>query len=112
MPADDRFGSAYLKSRVSSLARLVGQGHGQPRGCNITTDDIEQQVVQFIRGLRPSNAYVDASTDLITSGLFDLLTLLELIEFVSKRFSVEIPASERNPANLRTPSAVTTLIKA
>ena len=29
------------------------------------SDNIEQQVIQFIRGLNPANASVDAATDLI-----------------------------------------------
>ena len=76
------------------------------------SDDIEQQVIQFIRGLNSANASVDAATDLIASGLLDSLAILEVIAFASKRFKATIPARDLTPANLRTPRAVTALIKA
>ena len=40
------------------------------------TDDIEQQVVEFIRGVRPTNASADGSTDLIVTGMLDSLRYL------------------------------------
>ena len=76
------------------------------------SDTIEQQVVQFIRGLNPANASVDAGTDLIGGGLLDSLAILEVIAFAAQRFSATIPARELTPANLRTPRAVTALIRA
>ena len=76
------------------------------------TDDIEQQVVEFIRGVRPTNAGADSSTDLIVTGMLDSLAILELIGFVAKRFSVTIPARDLIPANFRTPRTVTELIRA
>ena len=76
------------------------------------SDDIEQQVIQFIRGLNPANASVDAATDLIASGLLDSLDILEVIAFAAQQFSAAIPARELTPANLRTPRAVAALITA
>ncbi len=76
------------------------------------SDDIEQQVVEFIRGLNPANASVDAATELIASGLLDSLAILEVIAFASKRFSATIPTRELTPANLRTPREVSALIRA
>jgi acyl carrier protein len=75
------------------------------------TDDIEQQVVQFIRGLKPTNVSADASTDLLASGMLDSLAMFQVVTFVSERFSVAILARDLTPANLRTPRAVTALIK-
>ncbi len=76
------------------------------------SDDIERQVVEFIRGLNPANASVEPSTDLIASGLLDSLAILEVIAFAAQRFSATIPARKLTPANLRTPRAVTALIVA
>ena len=58
------------------------------------TDDIEQQVIEYIKGLKPSNATVDGSTELIASGVLDSMAILEFIAFVSERFSIKIPPHE------------------
>ena len=76
------------------------------------TDDIEPQVVEFIRGIRPTNTGADASTDLIMTGMLDSLAILELVDFVAKRFSVTVPARDLLPANFRTARTVTALIRA
>lgn len=81
-------------------------------GVRQVSDDIERQVVTFIRNLNPANAAVGPATDLIASGLLDSLAILEVISFASKRFKATIPARDLTPANLRTPRAVTALIKA
>jgi len=75
------------------------------------SDDIEIQVVDFIRGLKPAAQAVDSSTDLIGSGLLDSLAIVELVAFLSSQFSAAIGAREITPANLRTPAAVAALVR-
>lgn len=75
------------------------------------TDDIEIQVVDFIRGLKPAAQTVEPSTDLIGSGLLDSLAIVELVTFLSSRFAAVIGAREITPANLRTPAAVADLVR-
>lgn len=75
-------------------------------------DNIEEQVIEFIRSSRPENASAGSTTDLIGTGMLDSLAILELIGFIAKRFSVTIPAREIIPANLQTPLVVTALIRA
>ena len=76
------------------------------------TDDIAQQVIEHIKGLKPSSATVDGSTDLIASGVLDSIAILEFIAFLSERFSIKIPPREVTPANLGTPAAAAALFKA
>ena len=75
-------------------------------------DNIEDQVIEFIRSARPENVSAVSTTDLIGTGMLDSLAILELIGFIAKRFSVTIPARDIIPASFRTPRAVTDLIRA
>ena len=76
------------------------------------TDAVKQEILGFIRELKPEHANIGADTDLIGGGILDSLAVLQLVSFVTKRFAVTLPARDLTPANLRSAAMLAKLIEA
>lgn len=53
---------------------------------------------------------LDRSRDLLDEGVIDSLGLMELVEFLSKRFALEFEPSEIVPANFKTLASIGALV--
>lgn len=62
-------------------------------------NDIEQPIVEYISGLvvEAGGAPVDRDTHLLESGVLDSINLVRLVQFVEKRFEIDIPDTDIRP---------------
>ena len=76
------------------------------------TDAVEQEILAFMRKIKPEHASIDAHTDLIGGGILDSLAVLQLVSFVTERFAVMVPARDLTTANLRSAATLAKLVEA
>jgi len=59
-------------------------------------NDIEQPIVEYISGLvtEAGGAPIDRETLLLESGVLDSINLVRLVQFVEKRFNIDIPDTD------------------
>ncbi|WP_228000428.1 acyl carrier protein [Nocardia australiensis] len=59
-------------------------------------NDIEQPIIEYISFLvaESGGAAVDRTTLLIESGVLDSISLVRLVQFVEKRFKIDIPDTD------------------
>ena len=55
-------------------------------------------------------AELDDSSDLLGDGVLDSLSLMNLVDFLSERFSVEFEANEIVPSNFKSLATIATLV--
>ncbi len=72
----------------------------------------QAEILEFIRSLESANDSIDVNTDLISSGVLDSLSVMELVAFLSEKFGVTIPAGDVTPVNLRTVVTLSALVEA
>ena len=72
--------------------------------------DIESDVRRFITESFPlgaSGSELDGSDSLLEAGVIDSVGVLELIEFLEARYSIQIPDEDVMPENLDSIAAIT-----
>jgi acyl carrier protein len=77
-------------------------------------ENVQEEIRQFILtnflpGEDPKN--LTADTELKETGILDSLATLKLVSFVEERFQVEFEASDLDPGNLSSLSAIERLVK-
>ena len=73
-------------------------------------EDIKAYIVDQILDGRDADK-LDVDTPLLEWGIIDSLTIVDLVEFVKSRFSIDLPASELVPQNLESIHAFTALME-
>jgi|TARA_B110000116_G_scaffold259701_1_gene262067 acyl carrier protein len=75
-------------------------------------NDKQAEILQYVRQLKPANAGVDIDTDLISTGILNSLSVMELIAFLSQNFSISIPATDVTPDKLKSVTTLVALVEA
>ncbi len=77
----------------------------------MSTHQIQQQLVEFLR--RHADVYeeFDETTDLIDQGILDSLLVTDLVLFTQTQFGVELAARDISPENLSTIQRMAELIQ-
>ncbi|MCC7257266.1 MAG: acyl carrier protein [Gammaproteobacteria bacterium] len=73
--------------------------------------DIDQKIIQFINSIADRASPVSPEEDLLDSGVLDSLAMLQLVEFISAEFGVEIDPDAITPENFATVATVTRLVQ-
>ena len=76
------------------------------------SDEPQTKILTFVRGLKKAPNDVDVDSDLISTGILDSLSVMELIAFLSKTFDVSISAADITPVNLKSVSSISALVEA
>jgi acyl carrier protein len=71
----------------------------------VKMNDIESQVLAFIREERP-DLTIHADTELMDAGVLDSIALIKAIQFMEATFGITIPDSDIDPSIFSTPKAV------
>jgi acyl carrier protein len=73
---------------------------------------VANQLAEYIRcNISPiEKASIDVEDDLLAEGLIDSLGIVQLLEFISENFAVNVDADEIQPENFATVRAIETLI--
>lgn len=71
---------------------------------------VEADLLGFVRGRGLDHARVAADTDLIDGGLLDSLLLTDLILHLEERYGIALDGAEVSPANFRTVAAIVELV--
>ncbi len=79
---------------------------------NVIADFISQDILKQPRSSNGSARRLDASTRLISSGLVDSLTIVDLAIFVEDRFGVKLKPNELNAETFDTLGDLAKLIEA
>jgi len=72
--------------------------------------DVKSYIVEHILDGRDSDE-LTFDSPLLEWGVIDSLTIVDLVDFVKTRFSIQLPASELNPVNLQTIHSFTELMQ-
>ncbi len=73
-------------------------------------EDVKRYIVDHILDGRDGDELTFESP-LLEWGVIDSLTLVDLVDFVKTKFSIDLPASELNPRNLETIRTFTGLME-
>lgn len=73
-------------------------------------DDIKRYIVEQILDGRDAEK-LEMETPLLEWGIIDSLTIVDLVEFVRARFSIDLPTPELVPENLESIQAFTALLE-
>ena len=71
---------------------------------------VEADVLAFVRARGLDHARVAADTDLIDGGLLDSLLLTDMILHIEERYGIVLDGGEVSPANFRTVDAIVGLV--
>ena len=79
----------------------------------MTSDDVEAAVRDYlirevVRGVKPEE--LTAETRLVTGGLVDSLSTLNLVQFLEERYSIQFEAHEVSVDNLDTMADIARLV--
>jgi acyl carrier protein len=75
----------------------------------VKMNDIEAQVLNFIREERP-DLTINADTELMEAGVLDSIALIKSIQFAEATFGITIPDSDIDPSIFATPRAIAAYI--
>jgi acyl carrier protein len=75
----------------------------------VKMNDIEAQVLDFIREERP-DLTINADTELMEAGVLDSIALIKSIQFAEATFGITIPDSDIDPSIFATPRAIAAYI--
>ncbi len=78
----------------------------------LNRNQLENDVLQFVRSRCPNSPELAADTDLLEDSLLDSLLLMDLIFEIEDRYGIKIGTDQMNPSNFRTTSAVASLVLA
>lgn len=73
-------------------------------------EDVKRYIVDHILDGRDGDELTFESP-LLEWGVIDSLTIVDLVDFVKARFSIDLPASELNPRNLESIRSFTGLME-
>lgn len=71
---------------------------------------VEADVLAFVRARGFDHARVAADTDLIDGGLLDSLLLMDMILHIEERYGILLDGGEVSPANFRNVDAIVGLV--
>lgn len=72
---------------------------------------ILEQVKSYISHLVPAGTQLQEDSTLITNGLIDSMSVVDLIVYLEKEFQVKFSDTEMTPENFDTLSAISSLIE-
>ena len=73
---------------------------------------LEQEIISFVsRATNGDAAELTEDTSLVASGRLQSLQILELIEFVEARFSIQLATEDMRPDHFETVGAVARLVR-
>lgn len=75
-------------------------------------EQIREDILGFLKNqsFMDNIEELDDTTSLTESGIIDSIGLLELLDFVSEKYSLEIPEEMLTPENLDTVEGITNLV--
>ncbi len=73
-------------------------------------EDLKRYIVENVLDGRDADE-LKLDSPLLEWGIIDSLTIVDLVEFVKARFSINLPSSELHPGNLETIRAFTALVE-
>ncbi len=77
---------------------------------SLDRQQVEADLLAFVRARGLDHARIAADTDLIDGGLLDSLLLTDLILHIEERYGLALDGDEVSPANFRTVAAIIDLV--
>jgi acyl carrier protein len=71
---------------------------------------IERKLVDYLTDLTARTREVDVATDLISNGILDSLTLVDLVLFIQSEFDVILGPVDVTPGNFRNAAQLARLV--
>lgn len=73
--------------------------------------DVENEIIHYLdERINDPSLKVDAQTSLIAKGLLDSLDLLDLMEFMERRFQIKLDSADLNPDDFENPGLLAALV--
>ncbi len=78
----------------------------------MTAQEIQQQLLTYLRANVADAGGLEPTTDLLASGMLDSLLVADLFVFLETRLGVELSAADVSPQNFRTIERLAALVAA
>jgi acyl carrier protein len=79
----------------------------------LTSDLVKEKIIKYINDdvLEGQGYGINADTELLALGIIDSLTLVSLVNFISKEFSIEVPQEKIVPEEFLSVNTIACLIQ-
>ncbi len=76
----------------------------------MTLEEIENQLLKYLRQSLVRGEVIEPTTPLLSSGLLDSMALTQLVAHIEGAFGVAVPDASLEPENFRTTADVARLV--
>lgn len=71
---------------------------------------VEADILQFVKARAPGHAALGLETDLLEEGVLDSLLLVDMIFHLEEKYGLKLGSEHVDPVNFRSPAAIVNLV--